>query len=110
MYAAQQTVQQQMQSLLTHLQQPGPAPCPSSALPLSFPALSIPVLQPHTTRPDDSTPPTAMQLEFACALWTCRPIQEASMAPPLVANMTDRSLALFFPDVRPVLLLAITKH
>jgi len=34
----------------------------------------------------------------------------ASMAPPLVANITGRSLASYFPDVRPTLLLAIAKH
>jgi len=32
------------------------------------------------------------------------------MAPPLVANTTGRSLASYFPDVRPALLLAIAKH
>jgi len=32
------------------------------------------------------------------------------MAPPLVANLHGRSLASYFPDVKPALLLEITKH
>jgi len=32
------------------------------------------------------------------------------VGPPLVANPPGRSLASYFPDVRPALLLAITKH
>jgi len=33
-----------------------------------------------------------------------------SIAPPLVSNIHGRSLASYCPDVKPVLLLAITKH
>jgi len=33
-----------------------------------------------------------------------------SVGPPLVANPPGRSLASYFPDVRPALLLAIAKH
>jgi len=33
-----------------------------------------------------------------------------STVPPLMANSTGRSLASYFPDMKPVLLLAIAKH
>jgi len=33
-----------------------------------------------------------------------------STAPPLMADLTSRSLASYFPDMKPMLLLAITKH
>src|SRR5882672_6261357 len=107
MYAAQQTVQQQMQSLLAHLQTTQPPAHPQPPLTHSpQPQTSQPTLPQGQTNP---APPTAMQ-----PMPPMPPRPEgpsgAGMAPPLVANMTGRSLTSYFLDMRPTLLLEITKH
>src|SRR5882672_3717395 len=97
MYMAHQTVQQQMQQLLAHLNPPAHPPAHSTAPPQPPPALptmALPGLPPgpvpggHTGLATSASPGT----------------------PPLVPNVLGRSLASYFPDVKPALLLAITKH
>src|SRR5882672_390711 len=106
MYAAQQMVQQQLQSLLAHLQpaQPPthPQPPPTNS---PQPQTSQPMLLQGQTNP---APPIATQPMPPMPPGPAGP-SGAGMAPPLVANTTGRSLASYFPDVRPALLLAIAK-
>ena len=98
MYASQAVVQRQMQALLAQLQNPvqpqtpPPNPVPPPAQPMA-PLPQQPQSAPPPQVPPSPSAPTG-----------------ASMAPPLMANSPGRSLASYFPDVKPALLLAIVKH
>jgi len=94
-----------MQALITQLQnlaQPSiatqvpphnPAPPPfANPAPPPAPPPPMPPLAPPQVPPGPSAPMGVITV------------------PPLVANPPGRSLASYFPDVRPTLLLAIAKH
>jgi len=95
------TVQCQMQALLVYLQQatqpphtPQQPPSQPAQLMPPPPLLAVP---PATPVPPQVPPSPAGPMG-------------ASTAPPLVANPPGRSLPSYFPDVKPTLLLVITKH
>src|SRR5882672_12505309 len=107
MYASQAVMQCQMQALLAQLQNPvqpqtlplqtsPPQPQMNPVLPPAQPLAPLPP-QPQSVPPPQVPPgPSAPT--------------GASIAPPLMANSPGRSLASYFPDVKPTLLLAIVKH
>ena len=115
MYAAQQAVQQQMQSLLTHLKQPQGLHQPQSTLqpPQALaPPAPPPQLPSHSTIPQGPAPgPSSIQGIQQLPLGLSGPSGINVPPPPhLVPNHPSRSLASYFPDMKPMLLLVITKH
>ena len=104
MYSTNQAVQQQMQQLLAHLspsaQPPShppvpPPPQPAPAPPQPAPSAPVPLALPPGPIPGGSTGPSPMA---------------APGALPLSSNIPGMSLTSYFTDVKPVLLLVITKH
>ena len=105
MYASQAAIQHQMQALLTQLQNPAQPPISTQAPPhnASPPPFSNPAPPPAPQPPmPPAAPPQVPPGPLAPT--------GVSTVPPLVGNPPGRSLASYFPDVRPALLLAITKH
>src|SRR5882724_6036668 len=102
LYAGQQTVQQQIHQLLGHLQGSVRQQAqPQSAMQL---LQAPPVQQPSSTSTSQTGPAIPMGPP-------CGPtVQREATGAPAMAVHPGRSLALYFPDVRPALLLAISKH
>src|SRR5882724_4370405 len=98
LYAGQQAVQHQIQQLLTNLQ-PSSQPSALQQIP------SQPAAPPPIPNGSHSAPTMSNTLQSV-------PIGPLSLIvmPPLVPSQSGWSLASYFPDMKPVLLLAIMKH
>src|SRR5882724_10752035 len=105
MYVSQAAVQHQMQALITQLQNPA-QPSIATQVPPHNPA-PLPFTNPV---PPPAPPPPAPPAAPPQVLPGPSAPTGVSTGPPLVANPPGRSLASYFPDVRPTLLLAIAKH
>src|SRR5882724_5338759 len=69
------------------------------------PPQAPPIQQPSSTSTSQTGPPA-----IPMGLPSGPIIQSQAMGAPAMAIHPGRSLALYFPDVRPALLLAISKH
>src|SRR5882724_7268300 len=101
MHASQAVVQHQMQALLAQLQMPTQPPPTTFQAPL-----------PPTTHPaEPPVPPVPIQMAPTPQV---PPGPSAPMgsntALLLGANLASRSLASYFPEMKPMLLLVISKH
>jgi len=98
MYASQKAMQKQLQALLAHRQLPHHLS--------SHPFRPHPIPPPQLTLllPPQGPSPGIHQVPLGPVS-----LQGVSISPPLVDNPPSRSLASYFPDVKPVLLV-ITKH
>src|SRR5882672_2782248 len=99
-----------MQLLLAHLQPQRPPQPQHTILPALPQTSSAP---PSHTQPPIPQGPVPTPMVIQGTPQTPQGIHNPSgamSAPPLVMNILGRSLTSYFPDVKPALLLVITKH